>query len=150
MKLKHLLWVYGLFFLFFLQLLSEFIESIYVFGLLSTGVTFEIVSIVLLFSPIVLLAFRKGLSRTVYHPGCRGACMPLACGRALTFAKDGDQRCGCWVLAGAFFQAGYGPWTQSMGDKAQITWDAHAQTIGVGLVTGLLMSTLLRMLGAGF
>ena len=51
MKPKHLLWVYGLFFLFFLQLLSDFIESIYVFGLLSTGVTLEIVSIVLLFSP---------------------------------------------------------------------------------------------------
>ena len=54
---------------------------------------------------------------------------------------------GCWLV---LFPGWLWSLTQSMGDKAQITRDAHAQTIGVGLMTGLAMSILLRMLGAGF
>ena len=66
MKQRNLLCVYGLFLLYFLQLLSDFIESIYVFGLLSTGVTIEIISVILLFSPVVLLVLRKGIPKTMF------------------------------------------------------------------------------------
>jgi len=50
-------------FLFFMQALSDFIETIYAFGLLVTAFTIEVASIVLLFTPLLLLAFRKAPSR---------------------------------------------------------------------------------------
>lgn len=51
--------LYGLLFLFFLQSLSDFIQSIYAFGLLVTAFTVEVASVVLLFTPLILLALRR-------------------------------------------------------------------------------------------
>lgn len=51
-------------FLFFLQVLSDFVEAIYAFGLLVTAFTIEVTSIVLLFTPLLLLFFRKAPSRS--------------------------------------------------------------------------------------
>ena len=53
----------GILLLFFLQALSDFIQSIYAFGLLVTAFTVEVASIVLLFTPLLLLFFRKVPSR---------------------------------------------------------------------------------------
>jgi endonuclease/exonuclease/phosphatase family metal-dependent hydrolase len=55
--------LFSVLFLFFLQALSDFIEAIYAFGLLVTAFTIEVASIVLLFTPLLLLAFRKVPSR---------------------------------------------------------------------------------------
>lgn len=49
----------SIFFLFFFQLLSDFIESIYAFGLLGTSIPPELVSVLVLFTPLTLLFFRK-------------------------------------------------------------------------------------------
>jgi endonuclease/exonuclease/phosphatase family metal-dependent hydrolase len=46
--------LYALLFLFFFQMLAEFVEAVYAFGLLQTSIPPEIVSVLLLFSPIVL------------------------------------------------------------------------------------------------
>jgi endonuclease/exonuclease/phosphatase family metal-dependent hydrolase len=54
--------LHGIFFLFFLQLLTDFVAAVYAFGLLGTSIPPEIVSVLFLFSPIVLLGFRRGLS----------------------------------------------------------------------------------------
>jgi endonuclease/exonuclease/phosphatase family metal-dependent hydrolase len=51
----------GILFLFFFQLISEFVEGIYAFGLLGTGIPIEIVSVVLLFAPAVLGLLPKPL-----------------------------------------------------------------------------------------
>src|SRR5512145_1632323 len=51
----------GLLLLFLLQLLSEFIGSIYAFGLLVVRLTAEIAAVMLIFAPLVLLFFRHGL-----------------------------------------------------------------------------------------
>jgi endonuclease/exonuclease/phosphatase family metal-dependent hydrolase len=48
----------GLLFLFFFQLLSDFVAGIYAFGLLGTGIPNEIVSVLFLFSPLLLLLFK--------------------------------------------------------------------------------------------
>ncbi|RPI93228.1 MAG: hypothetical protein EHM40_10575, partial [Chloroflexi bacterium] len=56
--------VFGILFLFFLQSLSDFIEAIYAFGLLVTAFTVEVGSIILLFTPLLLLVFRKAPSRS--------------------------------------------------------------------------------------
>jgi endonuclease/exonuclease/phosphatase family metal-dependent hydrolase len=56
--------VLGILFLFFLQALSDFIQSIYAFGLLVTAFTAEIASVILLFTPVLFLFFRKPLPRS--------------------------------------------------------------------------------------
>lgn len=47
-----------IFFLFFLQLLTNLIESTYAFGLLQTNIPVEVVSVFLLLTPLILLVFR--------------------------------------------------------------------------------------------
>ncbi|HSJ86632.1 MAG TPA: endonuclease/exonuclease/phosphatase family protein [Anaerolineales bacterium] len=57
--------LFSILFLFFLQTLSDFIEAIYAFGLLVTAFTIQVASIVLLFTPLLFLLFRKPPSRSV-------------------------------------------------------------------------------------
>ena len=52
---------FGLLFLLFFQLVSDFIETVYAFGLLGTDIPPEIVSVLLFFTPLILLLFRRGL-----------------------------------------------------------------------------------------
>jgi endonuclease/exonuclease/phosphatase family metal-dependent hydrolase len=54
--------LYSILFLFFFQLISDFVEAIYAFGLLGTSLPAEIVCVLFLFSPIVLLLLRKGIT----------------------------------------------------------------------------------------
>ena len=149
MKQKQLIWVYALFFLFFLQLLSDFIESIYVFGLLSTGVTLEIISIVLLFSPIVLLVYRKGLPKTGLILMAAGVLVSrliaLTLGPSLKMVISGIG-VGCWLV---LFPGWLWTLSQSIPDN-QTTRDTNILSMGVGMVIALALSILLRMLGAGF
>jgi endonuclease/exonuclease/phosphatase family metal-dependent hydrolase len=52
---------FGLLLLLFFQLVSDFIETIYAFGLLGTNIPPEIVSILFFFTPLILLFFRRQL-----------------------------------------------------------------------------------------
>jgi len=54
--------LFGILFLFFFQLISEFVEAIYAFGLLGTSIPPEIVSVLFLFTPLLLPFFRKRVS----------------------------------------------------------------------------------------
>lgn len=60
--LWEIVWI-AIFFLFFFQLLSDLVESTYAFGLLQTGIPVEVVSILLIFSPLALLFFPRQASR---------------------------------------------------------------------------------------
>lgn len=51
--------LYTVLFLFFFQLVADFVEAIYAFGLLGTGIPNEIVSILFFFSPLLLLIFGR-------------------------------------------------------------------------------------------
>ena len=64
MKKQNMLQValYSLILLFFFQLISDFVEAIYAFGLMGTSIPVEIVSILFLFSPLILLFLPRGLS----------------------------------------------------------------------------------------
>lgn len=55
----------AIFFLFFFQLLSDLIEPVYAFGLLSTEIPIEIVSVLILFSPLLLVITPRYISRSV-------------------------------------------------------------------------------------
>ncbi|GAB4145251.1 MAG: hypothetical protein Fur0021_02370 [Candidatus Promineifilaceae bacterium] len=53
--------LFTILFLFFMQLLVDFVGAIYSLGLLQTSVPVELVSVVLLFAPLALLALPNGL-----------------------------------------------------------------------------------------
>jgi endonuclease/exonuclease/phosphatase family metal-dependent hydrolase len=53
--------LYGLLTLFFLQLLNEFVEAVYAFGLLNTSLPPELVAVLILLSPLLLLLLPGGI-----------------------------------------------------------------------------------------
>ena len=53
--------VYAVLFLFFLQLLTDFVAGIYGYGVLGTGIPAEMAALVLFLAPFLLLFFRRGL-----------------------------------------------------------------------------------------
>ncbi|MCL4560018.1 MAG: endonuclease/exonuclease/phosphatase family protein [Chloroflexi bacterium] len=53
--------LYSLLFLFFFQLLTDFIAAVYAFGLMGLNIPPEIASVLILFSPILLVVARKPL-----------------------------------------------------------------------------------------
>ncbi len=53
--------LYAILFLFFFQLIADFVEAIYAFGLLDTGIPPEIVSVLLFFSPLLMFFAPRGL-----------------------------------------------------------------------------------------
>ena len=51
--------VYTILFLFFFQLVADFVEAVYAFGLMGTGIPNEIASVLFFLSPLLLLIFGK-------------------------------------------------------------------------------------------
>ncbi len=145
----HNFWIFsGAFLLIFLQLLSEFIESIYVFGLLRVSLTPEVAAVMLLFSPLVLLGWRKQtspLSLLILAGGVLGARLALVwmgpSGRLLASGLG----VGCWLIA-------FPAWLGRMAalPHAQDRSSPHAWALGMGLTLALAASVLLRTLGSGF
>lgn len=128
----------GLVFLLFFQLVSDFIESIYTFGLLGTSIPPEIVAVVLFFSPLGLLAVRRGVSQRALSI-LIGAAALL---RALEVSLSGSGR----LLA-----AGLGVGCMFFLLPLLLTRadDANALETGAGVALGLTFSILLRALAAG-
>lgn len=58
------IYVYAVLFLFFIQLVTDFIEAVYAFGLTGTSIPKEIVSILFFFSPLVVVVFGKRAAAT--------------------------------------------------------------------------------------
>lgn len=143
-----LILLYGVFFLVFLQLLSDFVETIYAFGLLRTSLTGEIASVVLLFAPVVLLGARKGCSKTALAL-LTGAVL-IARLVAVMLPPSGKLivsgvGVGCWLV---LFPAWL--WYVARAARSDKGRDEPAVTLGLGLTLGVGMSILLRTLGAGF
>ncbi|MDR3576486.1 MAG: endonuclease/exonuclease/phosphatase family protein [Anaerolineaceae bacterium] len=133
--------LYTLVFLLFFQLVADFIETIYTFGLLGTNIPPEIVSIVFFFSPLLLLFFRRGLPR-------RSALLlagAAALMRGLEVSLDKN---------GKILTSGLGvglllvllPVLLADNDLDQ---QSGALQMGSGIGVALALSILLRTLGAG-
>jgi endonuclease/exonuclease/phosphatase family metal-dependent hydrolase len=91
--------LFAVLFLFFLQVLSDFIESIYAFGLLVTAFTIQLASVLLLFTPLLWLLVRKTPSRA-WMIGL-GAVAVL--GRLVEpMLNPGGKLVACGVSVGAF------------------------------------------------
>ncbi len=148
MSKGSLILLYGVFFLVFLQLVSDFIETIYAFGLLRTSLTAEIASVVLLFAPLVLLFARRGCSKIALALlggvvlVARLVEVGLGPGGRLIAAGIGV---GGWLVlfpAWLWYLARVAPLDRERGEAAV--------TLGQGLMLGVGASILLRTLGGGF
>ncbi len=91
--------LFSILFLFFLQSLSDFIEAIYAFGLLVTAFTIEVASIILLFTPLLVLLFRKTPSRRFLF----GLALIAIAARLLEpMLAPGGKLVACGISVGAF------------------------------------------------
>jgi endonuclease/exonuclease/phosphatase family metal-dependent hydrolase len=133
--------LYGLVFLLFFQLVPDFVETIYAFGLLGTNIPPEIVSVLLFFSPLILLFFRRGLPRQA------GWILAIAAAvlRAAEVVASSNVKMlasglgtGCLLILLPVWLA------QSVDEEADTSLE-----LGSGLGIGLSVSVLLRTLGAG-
>ncbi|MBN1660153.1 MAG: endonuclease/exonuclease/phosphatase family protein [Anaerolineae bacterium] len=127
--------LYGILLLFFLQLLTDFVEAIYVFGLLGTGIPVEIAAVLLLFSPLLLLLLPQTLSR-------RAAL--LVAGLMLVCRITGpllDTR-------GRMFVAGLGAAAWLILLPSLLTRRDNRR-FSIGLALALTLSILFRALGSG-
>jgi endonuclease/exonuclease/phosphatase family metal-dependent hydrolase len=134
--------LYAILYLFFFQLLVDFVEAIYAFGLLGTGIPIEIVSVLLLFSPLLLLLFKRGFSSKVLLS--LGGLFLIA--RLLEVMLD---------TRGRMLVAGLGVAIFLLLFPAMIHRFSHHRdpfkevSLGIGLVTAVTLSILFRVLNSG-
>lgn len=152
---KHIL-LHAILFLFFFQLLADFIESIYAFGLLGTSIPPEIVSVLFLFSPLLLLSRRKGLSkRALILVGLVTLFARLVEPLLDTRAKMLISGVGVGAFL-IFFPSLLGriPARRPIvreheSETVQREIWSFSTSLGVGLTLGWALSILLRVLGSG-
>jgi endonuclease/exonuclease/phosphatase family metal-dependent hydrolase len=136
--------LYGLVFLLFFQLVPDFVETIYTFGLLGTNIPPEIVSVLLFFSPLVLLFFRRGLPRQAGWILAIAAAVLRAVEVIASIASTNVKMLASGLGTGCLL-------------VLLPAWLAHAAEdeedtpleMGCGLAAGLSLSVLFRALGAG-
>ncbi|HMN62435.1 MAG TPA: hypothetical protein PJ988_18870, partial [Anaerolinea sp.] len=133
---------FGFVFLFFFQLVSDFVESIYTFGLLGTDIPPEIVSVLLFFTPLILLIFPRKLPHNVVL----GLAAAAGLARALAVVlPPAGKMLASGVGVGCLFML----LPAVLAHLQQAAEDAAALEMGLGLALGLAVSILLRALGAG-
>jgi len=134
--------LFGLLFLLFFQMISDFIEAVYVFGLLGTSVPVEIVSVLLLLSPVVLLLLPRGIYG---WPQVLIGELMLAC-RVIEVGLDPRGRMLVSGLGVACFLIVF---PSLLGNRQDEEGGSSGLTVGIGLTAGLSLSVLLRALGSG-
>jgi endonuclease/exonuclease/phosphatase family metal-dependent hydrolase len=133
--------LYGILFLFFFQLVADFLEAIYAFGLMGTGIPVEMVSLLVFFSPLLLLAFSRRL------PGW--TLLLLGQGVLVSRIVEAmlDTR-GRMIVSGL----GVGCFVAFLPALLCVRGRQRpsASTLGAGVTLGLGFSALLRVLGSGY
>jgi endonuclease/exonuclease/phosphatase family metal-dependent hydrolase len=137
---------YGLLFLLFFQLVSDFIETIYTFGLLGTNIPPEIVTVLLFFTPLVLLCFRRGLSYRVVLAlaGIAALAHPL---EVMLDPKGKMLASGLGV--GCLFVLLPALMVNRMQSNKEQSGPGTSAEMSAGLALGLALSIMFRSLGAG-
>jgi endonuclease/exonuclease/phosphatase family metal-dependent hydrolase len=134
--------IYSVLFLFFFQLISSFIESIYAFGLLGTSLPIEMVAVLLLLSPLALLLFRNGLSG---WPLVAAGELVLLC-RVIEPLLDTRGRMLVAGLGTACFLIFLPALFTRREDETE---KPEGLILSLGLAVGLSLSVLFRALGSG-
>jgi endonuclease/exonuclease/phosphatase family metal-dependent hydrolase len=139
-RLEIVLW--GILLLTFTQLMADFFEAIYAFGLLGTSIPVEMVSLLLMFSPAVLLLFPQGLPGWTTLLLGQGA---LLC-RALEPMLDTRGRMLVSGLGVACFMAF---WPAALHRQARERRSPGAFPWVGGMILAVALSIGLRALGSG-
>jgi endonuclease/exonuclease/phosphatase family metal-dependent hydrolase len=133
--------LYSVLFLFFFQVAADFIEAIYAFGLMGTSIPVEMVSLLVFFSPLLLLAFPKRLPDWTLLLLGQG----VIASRVVEAMLDTRGRMivsglgvGCFLTFLPALLCGRGRHRPS------------ASTLGAGMTLGLGLSALFRVLGSGY
>lgn len=129
--------LYALLFLFFFQLLTDLVEATYSFGLMMTGVPVQVASILLLFSPLLLLVFARQ-ARGNFAAVTAG--LALVCRIISVMLGTGGRLIVSGLGAGLFML--FIPVVVALyGQKKE---GAAAQRLAAGLALAALLSILLR------
>ncbi|HSJ54107.1 MAG TPA: endonuclease/exonuclease/phosphatase family protein [Anaerolineae bacterium] len=134
--------LYGLLLLFFFQLIAEFVEAIYAFGLMGTSIPIEIVAVLFIFSPLLLLLLPKGLSG---WPLVLAGEVMLLCRVAEPLL---DTR-GRMLVAGLGVACFLILFPALLRNREDREGEVSALILGMGLTMGLLLSVLFRAFGSG-
>lgn len=133
---------FTLLWLLFLQLVSDFVETIYTFGLLGVEIPPEVAAVLLFFSPLLLLAVKRGLpARAV--PVLAGLAAVLRA--AALFLNPTGKLLAAGLGTGCLFLLLPVLFSRPSNPQA----DEQAAEMGAGLAAGLALSILLRALSAG-
>lgn len=130
--------------LFTFQLMADFIEGIYAFGLLGVGIPVEIAAVALLFSPLLLFGFRKRLPRPTL-PALLGLMLaarllgPLLDTRWRMIAMGVGTAAALLLLPAAL-------WARGRKQDRPL----YRSNMGTAMPLTLALSLLLRSLGSGF
>lgn len=130
-------------FLFFLELISDFVEAIYTLCLLTLSLNENVLSVLFLFSPVILFFFRKGISDKLLV--IIGELM-IVCRVLETLLVSVPV--GKMVIAGigvASFLVFFPAFLQR---KYQQDEEENSITLGLGLAFGLALSIFFRTLGS--
>ncbi len=127
--------LFAILLLFFLQVLTDFIQSIYAFGLLVTAFTIQLAAVLLLFTPLILLLLREAPTR----PWIVGTACLAMLGRLLEPILDpGGRLVACGISVGAFMLL-FPMLLASAAPGSIAGW-----RLGAGLLMGTLSAIFLR------
>lgn len=139
--------VYAVLFLFFLQLLSDFVGAVYAFGLMVTNIPPEIASLLFLFSPLLLILLHRGVAQ---EPP---AWLMVVLGEAVLLCRvvepllDTRGRMLVAGLGASLFLIFFPLYLWHAGRKED---QARAWLMGAGLTMALALSIAFRSLNSGF
>lgn len=141
----------GILFLFFFQLLSDFVEAVYAFGLHSTRLVVETGTIFFLFSPVLLVFFRRGLPGWVLV--LIGEVMLLCRALEPMFATRGRMYISgigvaCFLLLFPSLFRTRDQEGRSLTVCRRLT-NCGVASAGMGMAVALLLSVLFRTLNSG-
>lgn len=134
--------LYAILTLFIFQLLSDFIEAIYAFGLLGTSLPPEIAAVLFLFSPLLLLLFPRGLGRRLLI----GAALLMFLCRV---AEPLLETRGRMLVAGLGTACALMLFPALLSRLDHETRPGGVAAMGLGLTLGLALSVLFRVLSSG-
>ncbi|MFX0184593.1 MAG: endonuclease/exonuclease/phosphatase family protein [Candidatus Hodarchaeota archaeon] len=133
----------SLIFLFFLELISDFVEAVYALCLLTLSLNENVLSVLFLFSPLLLIFFRKGFpDRILVIVGelmiiCRVLEALLVNATQLKMIVAGFG-VGCFLIYFPVF----------LQRKYKHEEEQSGLTLGLGLAIGLILSIFFRTLGS--
>ena len=138
MKTRNI-FLYAILFLFFFQLLTDFVGGIYAFGLLGTSIPPELAAVALLFAPVLLLVIPRAGRKVL-----TGLVIVILLARVVEPALDTRWR----MLVSGLGAAAWLMWFPVALWRGR--W-RHDETVTMmwGLLLGALLSVLLRTLGSG-